>query len=156
MPFLLPPLAAFMGGPQITVILIILLSISIPLAGIIGYFYTQQRREKLWHETARLALEKGLPIPAPPPSAESDHAAPFASPPPGVSHEQWDRGRRESKRDRDLKGGLVLLGIGIALSYANHGMAMPSYIMIGIGAALVLGVILTRNDHDHRGPPPQA
>ncbi|HVW20263.1 MAG TPA: DUF6249 domain-containing protein [Opitutaceae bacterium] len=153
------PIAAVLGGQEYIILLSICAVFSIPIIAIVGHFYTRHRREKLWHETARLALEKGQPIPAgPEPERQGGGGAPagaaFAAPAQGAGGERWGRQRHERKRESDLRGGLVLLGLGTALYLANRSMALPGFVLIGIGAALVVSYLLTRNDDGHRGPPP--
>lgn len=74
--------------------LIVIFGFVLCLALIRRYFRYQ--RDKMWHETTRLALEKGQPLPA------------------NWSNNGWcGRGRFW-----DLRRGLVLIAIGVALYYA--------------------------------------
>ncbi len=67
-------------------------------AVLIAWSYLEYRATRLWHETARLALEKGQPIP------EEAQATTQA------------KGKIERQRRKhggnDLRAGLILLGIG--------------------------------------------
>lgn len=86
------------------------------------------RQEKLWHDTARLALEKGQPLPA------------------GMTPDNLSASCRRGGRNRpwnDLRGGLVLIAVGTGVYLAIPGPArlwgfMPG--MIGV-ALLVAGLI---------------
>lgn len=62
--------------------------------------YFRFRREKMWHETTRLALEKGQPLPANWSEAHSRCGRGGAS---------WD-----------IRRGLVLIAVGAALAIALH------------------------------------
>ena len=56
--------------------------------------YFHHRRQALWHETARIALEKGQPLP------------PLPNDEPAQSHED---------KKNDFRGGLVLIAVGAGL-----------------------------------------
>ena len=115
-----------------------MIAIFVPVAGMIlggslaitaMYFHHQRRR--LRHETARVALEKGQPLPEF--GDEKDSRRP--------------KSRDDSSRN-DLRGGLVLIGIGAGLylfldtvgaSEARFIGAIPGF----IGVALLLHALLT-------------
>lgn len=86
----------------------------------ISAFYFEHQRKKLWHETARIALEKGQPLP---PRREEDEP-------------------RDSSRNlaNDLRAGLVLMGVGGGLYFIlGRGIAA----VVGfIGLALVLYALI--------------
>ena len=88
----------------------------------------QWQRHKLWHETARLALEKGQPIT----SAGVD---------PEV--QSWRSWRRRRSATFDFRRGLILLAVsaGMYFGMPDHSqkyMLIPAF----IGAAfLIMGVI---------------
>ena len=114
--------------------------------------FFRYQRAKMWHETARIAIEKGQPVPS-----------------------AWDMGRMGGRMRRwgggpwnfwspwwEIRRGLVLLAVSAGLYYSmgerTHGwIAIPAC----IGAVyLLLGLIgLMRGDpkgpDDHRDPPPQ-
>jgi hypothetical protein len=97
------------------------------MAGLGMYF--QHQRQRLWHETARIALEKGQPVPA----FNGDKKA--------------DRFRQNSSSD--FRGGLILIGVGagIYLFFATVGAPEARFIgaipgFIGV-ALLVHGVLLS-------------
>lgn len=104
--------------------LVIIFAFVVCLVLISGFF--RHRRQELWHQTARLALEKGQPLPA----------AAMA-------------GDRETRRcDRrwgpwgELRRGLVLVAVGVALYFclnadARDFAAIPAFIGV---AYLLLGL----------------
>jgi hypothetical protein len=94
------PLFAFLGlEPWVT-------GIIIPIAGLIfagvivvcGMYFKNRQRE-LWHETARLALEKGQPLP---PVFDTETTEDEKSP-------------RDIAPQHDIRGGLVLIAVGFGL-----------------------------------------
>lgn len=65
---------------------------SIAIIAIIGGFISAYRRQKLWHETARIALERGQPLPP-------------------LSNEDKPKSARQSA-ENDIRTGLILIGVG--------------------------------------------
>ena len=103
--------------------LIIIFAFIIVLGAIKQYF--RWKRTKLWHETARIALEKGQPLPK-----DSDCA--------------WDRRSTRNRpwgAGRDLRRGLVLIaisaGLYLGLPGNNAWAAIPGFIGI---AFLIFGL----------------
>lgn len=97
------------------------------------YFHFQ--RQKLWHETVRVSLEKGVPLP----SALTDDMRSIG---PGCEG-RW--GRRNPFRD--LRTGLVFVAVGLAISYQmsdSHGMNWHSggLIPLYIGCAFLLSAAI--------------
>ncbi len=93
------------------------------------YFHFQ--RQKLWHETVRLSLEKGVPLPP----SWTDNTRPFGP----ECDARWSR----RSPFRDLRTGLILVAIGLAISFQmsdgpginwHSGGAIPLY----IGCAFLL------------------
>src|SRR6185369_4517491 len=89
----------------------------------------KSRERQMWHETARLALEKGQPLP-PLPTKSEEH-----------------RRFRERHEKNDLRAGLIMIGIGagIFLFLASTGNGEARFIgtipgFIGV-ARLLSGVI---------------
>ncbi len=146
--------AALIGG--IAVILVL----AIPIIAIVGAYYTKHRREQLWNETARLAIEKGQPVPVRPPSDDELRAPPL--PTAGVDLREWDRLKRIRKRREDIRNGLLLAAFGgaLALAHPGHGTGFPGYILLFIGIALFLNGILDGvffgGSDDASGHPPQS
>lgn len=118
------------------------IAIVVPLFGlifagviIVTTMYFQHRRTELWHQTARIALEKGQPLPAMPDS--------FAPNNPGC-------GSRDQPRWRGyLIGGLINLGVGaglyLALSQISNtpfNVGYFGFIPLFIGVALLLGAVI--------------
>jgi hypothetical protein len=90
--------------------------------------FFQWQRHKLWHETARLALEKGQPITS-------------AGPDPEV--QSWRSWRRRRGATFDFRRGLILLAVSAGMYFSGHGH-VRDYVLIPafIGAAfLVMGII---------------
>lgn len=100
-------IAAILGGLTFTILLIAF-----------GLKFVQ-RRQELWHETARIALEKGQPLPPLPPDMRHD---------------------KHPRKDSDIRTGLILVatGAGLYLFFASFipGLrfvaAIPGFIGIGL------------------------
>lgn len=102
---------------------------------IVATMYFNHRRNELWHETARVALEKGQPLP-PAPGAVPLNVA--AAP---VSNQPRWRGY--------LIAGLINFGVGAGLYFSLSQVSGPAFnvgyfgaIPAFIGLALVLGAII--------------
>jgi uncharacterized membrane protein HdeD (DUF308 family) len=127
-----PSLAAMLGIslPEWGIVIgIIAVLGGIPIA--IAALYFRHQQQKLWHETARLALEKGQPLP--PQSAE-------------------DSDRQSSTHD--FRSGLILMAVGAGLYFfLGRGIA---FIVGFTGAALVFYAIviaiLKRKNPPHDPP----
>jgi hypothetical protein len=86
--------------------------------------YFQWKRHQAWHETARLALEKGQPLP---PGA------------PGTYIDLQPLARHRDQGACDLRGGLVAIAVGAGMYYAMPGDtrmfgAIPAF----VGVALLI------------------
>ncbi len=86
-------------------------------------FSSIQRRQELWHETARVALEKGQPLPPMPADV---------APPPA-----------ETQPPNDIRTGMVLIAVGAGLYLFLGTLFGPGFGYVGaipgfIGAALLL------------------
>lgn len=102
--------------------------------------YFHHRRQQLLHETARVALEKGQPMPALPGLA--DEARPAAV-------------RQNDDQQNDLRGGLVLMGVGCGLYLFFLTLGASALRFVGaipgfIGVALLLTAWLNRRE---KNPP---
>jgi len=135
--FPLPCLAAlFDFNVEPHMIAIIIPVVAIVIGGIIAIFgmYFENRRRALWHETARVALEKGQPLPG----SELDGVAKL------VQATQQSSGDSGSKSD--FRGGLVLIGVGAGLYLFLNEMIPPVRYVAAIpgfiGVALVLHGLL--------------
>jgi hypothetical protein len=112
---------------------------------VISAMYFKHQRQRMWHDTARLALEKGQPLPSMP-----------------------DEGGQPRKAS-DVKAGLVLIAVGIGLSLffglvdssrsgGFHSRGFMGAIPALIGVALLLYGFLTgqlsknQNATDRRPP----
>ena len=97
-----------------------------------GMYFKHQRR-RLWHETARIALEKGQPLP------------------PQLLDEKFDHSSRDDLNQRDLRGGMVLVAAGLGLYLFLLRLAPPGVSGLAffgaipgfIGIALLLHWALT-------------
>lgn len=127
------PVVAFFEGKTLIAILIPLAAIA--LGGVITvsgmYFHHQQK--KLLHETARLALEKGQPLPA-------DLVA-------ELNDSGHTRSAHRNQPQNDIRAGLILIAVGVGLYLFFAQMSLHSLRFVGtipgfIGVALLLyGVI---------------
>ncbi len=91
----------------------------------------ETQRQKLWHETARVALEKGQPVPLAP-SFKSEE----------------EKKQNESPIARDIRAGLILFAIGGGLYFGSRQIQFGPglfafYIPIFIGVALLLNAGLS-------------
>jgi hypothetical protein len=108
-----------------------------------GYsMYLAHRRRVLWHETARLALEKGMPVPPDPDSAWS--GATISAVDAAAAEERMQRQRRRGH----IMGGLLNLAVGaglyVALLRISPESARFAAVPFFIGVAFLLaGVIET-------------
>jgi hypothetical protein len=97
---------------------------------VISNYFAHQKR-KLWHETARLALEKGQPVPIAPSAIEE-----------AVGQKPLnDRPRRG-----DVKVGLILLAVATGLFMSREDMGIPStsyYVPGFIGIAFLVNALIT-------------
>ena len=136
------PLALFGLEPWI-------IGIVIPVAGLIfagavaiSAMYFKNRQRELWHETARVALERGQPLP-PLPGADEEAGE---KPPAGVSFPAWQEARRLESRRNDLKGGLILIAVGVSLFVFLGASAgrVAGGVVGGVGLALLVSVVLDK------------
>lgn len=142
-------------GQLIAVISLIgglLLALVIPVVALILH----HRKRQLWHETARLALEKGQPLP--PSQVEADDAE--LTPPPGVSFAEWQAAKRAESRSHATKGGLVLIAVGGGIIAFFSAMGSKNFGMIGtipgfIGIALLIHAVC-ESFFDKSPRPPQS
>ncbi len=121
-----------------------LLGILIPVSGfafVISILLIRSKirmqRNKLWHETARLALEKGQPIPIPPSAIEND--------PVDAS------GEKQNSVANDIRTGLILLAIaGGSFFSKKEGMPLPSaayYVTGFLGLAFLINAAIGKFLH---------
>jgi hypothetical protein len=109
-----------------------------------GQYFKNQSR-KMWHETARIALEKGQPVPLAPPTLS-----------PAIEEalgKRLELENRPSTGRGDIKAGLILIAIaaGMYVSRNNFGgnsegphiFIFGGEIMGFIGLALLLNALIT-------------
>ena len=95
-----------------------------------GYFHQQRVRQ--WHETARVALEKGQP-------------------PPERFDQRWGRGFGRWGAWRDFRRGIIFLAVGAGLYFARteeHVAFRSILLFAGAGYLLLGGIALLRGDKD--------
>lgn len=145
--FATPPIAALdlnIGQLILLVAVIggVVLAITIPLASM---FFDHRERSQ-WHETARLALEKGQPVP---PALDGSS--------------RLEQSRAPRKPSGDVRTGLILIAAGAGLwvflaysgsrpSPARYLCAIPTF----IGFALLLYAFLAAQFGNKPGTPPDS
>lgn len=124
------PLAGVLDSSleQLAAILIPIALLSLATTIVVSAIYFHNRRREMWHQTARLALEKGQPIP-PLPDVEQ-HERRITTPP------------REQAAN-DIRAGLICIGVGAALYLFLGALIGPAFAYIGaipgfVGIALLL------------------
>ena len=123
------PLFAFVRLEDI-LIPIAALMLPVLIVFTVGYYRNQRRR--MWHETARLAIEKGQPLP---PHLEEMDTASYS-------------GGGKSHKGNDLRSGLILLGVGAGLYFGfletgKSGFNVGASITGFIGIALLVNALIT-------------
>ena len=125
------------------------LGLYLGLAGLVtGVFfgglgmYFHHKRQALWHETARIALEKGQPLPSMP-------------------DEQEARQERENKAN-DFRTGLIMIAIGAGLylfflslfgGWMRYVGAIPGFIGVALLIYATLNALFGRKDQANTRPP---
>jgi hypothetical protein len=111
--------------------------------GFLGMYFHNRRTEQ-WHQTARLALERGQPMPAPP------------------TDESETKNPRRAATD-DIRSGLILIAVGIGLylfltRFISPGLAAVGAIpgLIGVSLLLYGAVALMVGGHSRSDATPPA
>lgn len=140
-PFPWPRMLATSFTSQEVIAIIAIIGALCLTAFIIGIgLYMQNRKRQMWHETARLALEKGQPMPPAPMSDEElEHL-----PPPGMPLKEWEELRRARSQAGDFKAGLILIAIGVGLAIMRPGGQMVGVIPALMGVALFINALIER------------
>lgn len=146
-----PPVLGLLNDPLKAMTIIGLIGIGglvMTAVIVVAAFYFQNRKRQQWHETARIALEKGQPLP---PWPKSDEELEL-TPPPGASLAEWDAMRRARSRRGGLKGGLILIAVGAGMfimmgTDAGRAGAIPAL----IGVALIVSALIEERPTG-RGP----
>lgn len=140
------PLSALfgLGATELAIIVAIFGMIFGGIIGIAGMYFEHQRK-KLAHDVARLALEKGQPVP-------SEFAAP--------AHRNPDD--RRHPHPQDLRSGMVLISVGAGVFLFLNAVSGVKIALLGavpafIGFALILNwLILGALARKQNNPPPPA
>jgi hypothetical protein len=130
-----------LGMPELIVIAFVLTIPLLVIAIVASALYYQHQRQKLWHETARLALEKGQPLP---PTRIGNLNAVV----------QLRTGQN------DIRTGLILIAAGIGIAIFFSGFGTRDMVSIGaipgaIGVALLLSGLFSRSKSPTEDRPPQ-
>ena len=134
----LAPLFSALDGTWIAVIAIAG-GIVIAVVAIVGGLITANRRQAMWHETARVALEKGQPMPKSPDEVD-------------VEQEE------KQSTGGDIRAGLILIAVGGGLylflgsiggSKIGYVGAIPGFIGVALLLFGLISLAFKRND-----PPP--
>jgi hypothetical protein len=130
------------------------IAIIVPVAGlifagalVITTMYFQNRRREMWHQTARLALEKGQPLPAFP----DDEGTPRPR-------------STDGSAANDLRAGLICIGCGFGLYFFLGALVDRSLGYVGaipgfVGVALLISgacrLLFARKETPDNGRSPQ-
>jgi len=143
LPLLHFPLAGILGlgGAEIGFMFALVGMLFGGVMGIAGMYFHHQR-QKLWHDTARIALEKGQPIPPRDGDYEDDEKSP------GI----------KSRANHDVRGGLVLIAVGAGLWLTLSGIAgnlryvgaIPGFIGVALLLYALLAAIFGRKNEPPR------
>jgi Domain of unknown function (DUF6249) len=137
---LLPNLLAEISGGHLVAIAAILGGLTFTILLIIFGLKYVQRRQELWHETARAALEKGQPLPPLPPDMRHDP---------------------HPEQNNDLRAGLIMVatGAGLYLFFVTflhplrYVAAIPGFIGVAMLLYATLHALLGRKDKPADRPP---
>ncbi len=137
-----------LGVPEMIVILAIFAFPVFVVSIIAAVFFFKHREQRLWHETARLALEKGQPLP--PTNLEERVRLQKSA-------------RREDLAQHDVRGGMVLVAVGAGLwlmlgaisSQLRFVGAIPGFIGIALLLYAALNAAFSRKKSDSDRHPPQ-
>jgi hypothetical protein len=131
-------LSISLSGAQLIAITGILGGVSLTAVIIIFGLKSSLRRQELWHETARVALEKGQPLPPAPEPLGAE-----ASPPTPAN---------------DVRTGLILIACGVGIFLFLGNIISRSFGFAGaipglMGVALLLHGLLSRKSRAGGGSP---
>lgn len=104
-------LLAFSPAELIPIIPLFIPIVVVVFGGLTAIFalYFHNQRQAMWHETARVALEKGQPIPPMPASGDARQSSLQVTP------AEWEETKLKQRYHGYLIGGLVNLAVGIGL-----------------------------------------
>lgn len=137
----LNPFFSALDGTWIAVIAIAG-GILVAVVAIVGGLITANRRQAMWHDTARIALEKGQPVPKTPDDEDEEES--------------------EKRGDgSDIRSGLILIAVGGGLYLFMSNLAGAKIGYVGaipgfIGVALLLFGLLSQTFKRKDPPPPSS
>lgn len=144
------PLGVLTARPEIVAIIIIVTTLVFVSVITVTALVLRLQQRRLWHETARLAIEKGQPVPIPSSVLRRNEADAAQSP----------------RRRSDVRRGLALLAVGlgvyVTLLRAPNAtvLYLAAYVPAFVGVALLLNALLeawmSRKTKDAGDTPPQA
>jgi hypothetical protein len=130
-----------LGAPELIVILIVMAFPIFVIAIVATALFFKHRQRQMWHETARMALEKGQPLPPAP--VGNLHAL-----------------VRVRSEQNDIRAGLILIAAGIGIAVFFNGLGSRDMVGVGaipgfIGVALLLFGLLSPKKSPTENRPPQ-
>lgn len=118
--------------------------------------YFHHKKNQMWHETARVALEKGQPVP-PMPLRDEELAL---RPPAGANFAEWQEAKERESRNHAFRGGLVLIAVGLGLNIMlgarNMIGAIPGFIGVALLLHALIGFIAANLRSKNGNRPPRA
>jgi hypothetical protein len=139
-----PLLLAEISGAQIIAIVAILAGISLTAIIIVFGLKFAQRRQELWHETARVALEKGQPLPPLPGEMQQDN---------------------HPEQNSDFRTGLILIAVGAGLylfflslfgGWMKYIGTIPGFIGVALLLYATANALAGRKDKSPSDRPPHS
>lgn len=135
----LNPLFSALDGTWIAVIAISG-GLLVAVVTIVGGLITANRRQAMWHETARIALEKGQPVPKTPDDGEAEDE------------------KEKQREGSDVRSGLILIAVGAGLYFFLNALGGAKIGYVGaipgfIGVALFVFGMITLG-FKRKDPPP--
>jgi len=106
----------------------------------VSAMHFQNQQKLAWHQTARVALEKGQPVPPMPGGSAACDAG---------ENETDSLAKREQQQRNDLRAGLILIGVGGGLFLMLRALTGGAVQYVGaipgfIGVAMVVHALLDR------------
>jgi hypothetical protein len=125
-------------------LLITLGALALPATIVIAVLYFRNQQQRMWHETARLALDKGQPVPVEI-LPDTDNA---------------EKGNTPTRVHRDVKAGLILIAVAAGMYFGSKELGSMKHASMGvyipgfIGVALLVNAAITGlTSQKHDDPP---